>query len=169
MKKETLFIVNDSGEILQELGTDYDRLVNNTIVIKPRVAERELNRINPYPYVKINTGLPIDFYKDYPQVFLLLPFIEYNTNFLTFSNGRYVNQTNFAKATGYSRIFANRLFNKYKKDQIIAQVKSGRRTVYMFNPYIAMMGCYIYKDLLDNFKDNKWEKLTRRKEIRYEI
>lgn len=168
MKKENLFIVNDSGEILEEIGTDYDRIINNTIIIKPKEPYRQVVKIE-YPYVKLNISLPNSFYSDFPQVLLLLPYLEYKTNFLMFPNGRYINQTSFAKATGYSRVYISRLFNKFKKEQIIAPVKLNRRIVYMFNPYIAIMGSYIYTDLMDNFKENKWEKLSKKKGKRYDL
>ena len=166
--EEKLFIVNESGDILQEVGTDYDRLANNTIIIKPKVPYRETVKLD-YPYVKFNIGLPNSFYKDFTQVLMFLPYLEYKTNFLMFPNGKYINQTAFAKETGYSRVYISKLFNKFKKEQIIAPVKLNRRIVYMFNPYIAMMGSYIYKDLMQYFKDNKWEKMSKKRGKKYEL
>lgn len=162
---ELLFIVNDKGEVLQEIGTDYQKTINNTIIIKPRVPQKELVKIE-YPYVKLNTSLPKGFYKEYPQVLLFLKYIEYNTNLLVFPNGKYVNQTNMAKDLGYSRVYISRLFNKFKKEQIIAPIKLDRRIVYIFNPYIAMMGCYVYKEHMAAFENNKWEELSDTKKRR---
>ena len=166
--EEKLFIVNESGDILQEVGTDYDRLANNTIIIRPKAPYRETVKLD-YQYVKLNINLPMEFYKDYSQCLLFLPYLEYKTNFLMFPNGRYINQTGFAKETGYSRVYISQIFNKFKKAQIIAPVKLGRRIVYMFNPYIALMGSYIYADLLENFKDNQWAKYAKRKGRNYEL
>lgn len=166
--EEKLFIVNENGDILQEVGTNYDRLANNTIIIKPEVQYRQTVKLD-YSYVKLNIGLPDSFYKDFSQIFMFLPYLEYKTNFLMFPNGKYINQTGFAKKTGYSRVYISKLFNKFKKEQIIAPVKLNRRIVYMLNPYIAIMGSYIYEDLMPYFKDNKWEKMSKKRGRNYEL
>ena len=106
--EEKLFIVNESGDILQEVGTDYDRLANNTIIIRPKAPYRETVKLD-YQYVKLNINLPTEFYTDYSQCLLFLPYLEYKTNFLMFPNGRYINQTGFAKETGYSRVYISQI------------------------------------------------------------
>lgn len=160
MGEERLFIVNESGDILQEVGTDYDRLINNTIIIKPSVEYKEVIKLD-YPYVKVNVDVTKTLYDECQQAFLFFDLLEYKTNFLMYSNGKYVNQTGFAKYAGISREYASVIFNKCKKLDIIKPVKVSRRIVYMFNPYIAMRGSYIYKELMEHFKDTKWEKMTR--------
>lgn len=162
-KEELLYIINQNGEILREIGTDYERISKNTIIIKPNVAYRDELKID-YSYVKLNSKVGTIVYKECPQILLLLPYLEYKTNFLMFSNGVYINQTNFAKRTGLSRVYVCELFKKFKKMEILKAVKVNGKNVYMLNPYIAMKGNRIYTDLIGNFKDTKWKKLQKERE-----
>lgn len=160
---ELLYIINQNGEILREIGTDYERITKNTIIIKPNVAYRDEARID-YSYAKLNSKIGITIYNECPQILLILPYLEYKTNFLMFPNGRYINQTNFAKATGLSRVYICELFKKFKKMEILKTVKVNKKNVYMLNPYIAMKGNRIYTDLIENFKNTKWKNLKKERE-----
>lgn len=160
---EILYIINQNGEILREIGTDYERISKNTIIIKPNVAYRDEVKLD-YSYVKLNSKIGITIYKKCPQILLILPYLEYKTNFLMFPNGVYINQTNLAKATGLSRVYICELFNKFKKMEILKTVKVNKKNVYMLNPYIAMKGNRIYTDLMDKFKNTKWKNLQKGKE-----
>lgn len=160
--EEMLFIVNGNGDILQEVGTNYDRLADNSIVIRPKSLYRDVTKIN-FNYAKTNIEISANAYKEYPQIIYFIPYLEYKTNFLMYSNGRYINQTGFAKEFGLSRETISNLFSKFKKADIIKPVKLERKTVYMLNPYIAIRGSYIYSDLMEHFKDTKWANYKKRR------
>lgn len=161
-KIKNYYIVDDDGEVIQELGSDLERLSGGDFIIRNNINQKSLTKIE-YKYVKFNLKIGKILFDDCPQAFWLLPYLEYKTNFLMFSNGVYITPTNFAKEIGLSRVRVSAIFSKMKQLDIIRLVKGKNRNVYMFNPYIAMKGNQIYSELLVNFENTKWESLAEKK------
>lgn len=161
-KKEHLYYLIDSdGEIIQELGTDLERILNNDILIKG-VPTRKTRKYD-YKYIKFNYKTIKEILKQCPLAIYLLAFLNYKTNLLTFSNGVLINQTNFAKEIGISRQTACSLFKKLKKLRVIDTIRVNNRNGYILNPFIALKGNQMYEDLAVKFDKTEWERLSEKR------
>lgn len=163
MEKEsnTYYLMNSEGEIIQELGTDLDRILNNDIIIRG-VPVRKTKKYD-YKYIKFNYKAIKELQKQCPLGIYLLEYLSYKTNILAFSNGVLINQTNFAKETGVSRQTACNLFKKLKKLRVIDVLRVNNRNVYVLNPYIALKGNQIYEDIAVKFEKTEWQRLSEKR------
>ena len=153
--------MNSDGEILQELGDDLDRILNNDILIRG-VPIRRTKKFD-YKYIKLNYKAIKELQKQCPLVIYLLEFLSYKTNILAFSNGAFINQTNFAKEVGISRQTSCNLFKKLKKLRVIDTLRVNNRNVYILNPYIALKGNQIYDDIAVKFEKTEWQRLSEKR------
>lgn len=168
MKNKSYYLVDENGEVVQEMGTDLVRIMNNDILIRSSVPFRKTTKID-YKFAKVNYNAMLELYKECPLGLLLIPHINYKTNSLRYTNGVYINQTNFAKEVGVTRQTISRVFKKLEEMQVIISIKAERRNVYILNPYIAVKGNEIYTDILDRFQNTKWKELAERKGKRNEF
>lgn len=158
------YIVNDSGEILREIGKDSVRLINNDIYImsdSPK-SNDPVEKIK-YNYLKVNKAIGFEMYKKCPQFYMLLPFINFKENALIFSNGTYITPTNLARHLGFSKVYMVKLFDKMRKLKIIAKKRKDNRYIYVVNPYIVMRGLGVFKSTKECFQKTEWELLGHRK------
>jgi len=163
MEKEehTYYLMNSEGEIIQELGNDLDRILNNDIIIRGTPIRR--TRKFDYKYVKINYKAIKVLEKECPLAIYLLQYLNYKTNVLAFSNGTLINQTNFAKDIGISRQTACNLFKKLIKLRVIDTLRVNDRKGYVLNPYIALKGNQIYEDIAVKFEKTEWQRLSEKR------
>lgn len=163
MQKEehTYYLINGEGEIIQELGSDLDRILNNDILIKGTPVRR--TRKYDYKYVKLNYKAIKELLKQCPLVIYLLQFVQYKTNILAFQNGIPINQTNFAKEVGISRQTACELFKKLRKLRVIDTIRVNNKNAYILNPYVALKGNQIYEDIAVKFDQTEWERLSEKR------
>jgi len=160
-KKSIYYLMNSDGEILQELGSDLDRILNNDILIRGAPIRR--TKKFDYKYIKLNYKAIKELQKQCPLAIYLLEFLSYKTNILAFSNGVFINQTNFAKEVGISRQTACNLFKKLKKLRVIDTLRVNNRNVYILNPYIALKGNQIYDDIAVKFEKTEWQRLSEKR------
>lgn len=159
------YLMNEDGEIIREIpSSSAERLVNNDIIIRRDSPEGNdpIEKIK-YSYLKFNKIVSIELYKECPQFFMLIPFINFKENALRFSNGVYITPTNFARHLGFSETYMIRTFNKLKKLKIIAKMKKDGKYIYVVNPYIVMCGSGVRKSTKDCFEKTDWELLAERK------
>lgn len=158
-ERQTYYLMNGEGEIIQELGTDLERILNNDILIRNITPVRPTRKYN-YKYVKLNYKAIKEIQRECPLAIYLLAFLNYKTNLLTFPNGVLINQTNFAKEIGISRQTACNLFKKLKKLSVIDTIRVNDKNGYIFNPFIALKGNQMYEDLAIKFDKTEWERLS---------
>lgn len=160
--KDLYYLVNSKGEVIQELGTDVDRLLNNDIIVRSKVKYRGTTKLN-YKYIKLNYNAVGKIYSECPQLFLLLQFVNYKDNVLRFTNGVTCNPTNVAKRLGCSPEYMMRVFRKLKSLNAIKIIREDNKNVYVLNPYIGLKGNSIYTDILKNFEQTEWHKQIEEK------
>lgn len=159
MKQKMYYLIDEDGEIVQEMGNDLARLVGNDILIRSNAPFKKTRKLD-YKFTKINYNAIDKIYKECPLGLLLLPFINYKSNSLRFSNGVYINQTNFAKKIGLTRQTINNSFKKLLELKVIDKIRVERRDIYIFNPYIAIKGNEIYEEICEKFDGTEWQKLA---------
>ena len=173
MEKEDklYYLINEDGEIIREIpSSSAERLKNNDILIRRDSPEGNdpIEKIK-YNYLKFNREIGGVIYKECPQFFMLLPFINFKENALRFPNGIYITPTNLARHLGFSEVYMIKVFNKLKKLKIIAKMRKDNRYIYVVNPYIVMCGSGVRKTTKECFEKTKWELLTQRKRGNDEI
>lgn len=166
---EKYYIVNEGGEVIQDLGENIDnavftRLDENDIVIKKGIGigQEETKDIN-LDFAKFNFKAGMELYKKCPQVLMILPYINYEDNILKYSNGTLVTATNFSKHTGYNKNYISDVFKKLRKNKIVEMTKIDGKYVYAVNPYVVMRGRRMIVSTLDKFKDTDWELLGKKR------
>lgn len=160
---ERYYIVNDGGEVIQDLGENIDnatftRLDPNDVVIKrgAGIGLEETKEVD-FNYAKINYKAGMELYKKCPQVLMILPYINFMDNILKYSNGKLVTASNFAKHTGYNKNYITEVFKKLRDNEIISIVSIRGKVAYKVNPYVVMKGKKMTVSTIELFKNTDWE------------
>ncbi len=166
---ERYYIVNDAGDVIQDLGENIDnatftRLDPNDIVIKKGIGigQEETKEVK-LDFAKINFKAGMEFYKKCPQILMILPYINYEDNILKYSNGTLVTATNFAKHTGYNKNYIAEVFKKLRANRIVEMIKINGKYTYVVNPYVVMRGKEMIVSTIDRFKGTDWELLGKKR------
>lgn len=165
------YVLLDSkdGTIIRGMGNDLDRIITADSYIHTKGREKIVPVVKiEYKYVKFNNAVAPKIYKECPQVLLLLKFLSYKENSLIFPNGTYINQTNLAKALGFSRVYICELFKELKRKRVLDVMKKNGRNIYILNPYIATKGNEVYAEVLEKFAKTEWEREIEEKGKRNE-
>lgn len=148
---EKKYIVNEDGEVLQELQPG-DRILSgnsvkyltNTVIMKNR-------------FIKVNDLILYELSSKADFINKLLKYISYTDGVLRYSNGKYVLPSNLEKHLHISVRTIQRKFKELMDEDVIHKCKSYNGSFfYVFNPYIAMRGKRITKELYEEFKNSKW-------------
>lgn len=159
-----ILVVNEEGEVIEDLG--YVRENENVVKLSSgdRIYRatsidylRKTTRVKT-PFVKLHIDGIKDLVKIYPNVMLLFPLISYLDNILRFGNNQVVNSTNFYKAINTSPDNAKKLIKRLTDAEIVHKHGIGKRSYFVFNPYICSCGKAINKDVVDEFEESYWNK-----------
>lgn len=166
---EKYYIVNGKGEVVQDLGENinnaiFRRLDENDIVIKrgTGIGEEETKELN-LDFAKFNFKAGMELYKRCPQILMILPYINYEDNYLKYSNGTLVTAGNFSKHTGYNKDYVNEVFRKLRKNKIIEMTKLKGKYVYVVNPYVVMRGKKMIVSTINKFENTDWQLLGQKR------
>lgn len=166
---EKYYIVNEAGEVLQDLGENIDnavftRLDPNDIVIKKGIGigQEETKEVK-LDFAKFNFKAGMELYKKCPQILMILPYINYEDNVLKYSNGTLVTATNFAKHTGYNKNYISEVFKKLREHKIVEMTKINGKYTYVVNPYVAMRGKRMIVSTINRFENTDWELLGKKR------
>ena len=168
MKQKNYFLIDEDGEIVQEMGSDLSRLLGKDILIRSNVPLRKTLKFD-YKFVKLNYKAVYKIYKECPQIIILLEYAHFKDNVLTYPNGVYVTPTNLAKKLGYSEDYMRSVFKKLKELKAIDVIRERNRNVYVLNPYIAIKGNEIYEDIAVKFERTEWCKLVEERGKRNDL
>ena len=169
MEKETYYVVDKDGEVISELygdTTNIRELGGNSRLIVANEGDRLLKRNSLVAYNKKKSktgGVKIDFAKVnrryigritmlYPLIMVLVGYINYEDNVLSYSNGKIVTPTNLSRVTGISISTCKRQFRGLVELGIIKRVRLDRKYVYAFDPYVANCSKDISLETLELFK-----------------
>lgn len=166
MEQDVYYLMNKDGEVVREItSSSVERLTNNDLYIRRDSPEGNdpIEKVKTN-YLKFNKEVFAELYFKCPQVYLILPFVNFKENALRFQNGTYITPTNLARYFGMSEVYMMRVFNKLKKLQIISTIRKDNRNIYVVNPYIALCGSGVRKTTKDRFLKTDWEFFKIRKE-----
>lgn len=156
------YLVDESGVVLDTIN-EGDRIV------KGGAVEYLLGTVEVKfkKFYKVNELACADLSKYGQFLFLVLQYIGFADGILIFANGRKVRPKHLAGMLGKKSRSGARIINELIENDIIHKHKDGRTYYFTFNPYIAIKGNRITKELYDEFKDTKYriiEKPKRKKE-----
>ena len=172
MEESRYFILDtQSGELVRSLGDNLDNILGSGNVIYTRNQKEGIKEVRKvdYKYIKLNNKIGKRLYTECPQILLLIDYLSYKENSLIFPNGVYVNQTNLAKALGYSRVYVCQMFRELKRKRVLDTIKKNGKNIYVINPYIVTRGNEVYAEVLDKFNKTEWQMLLEEKGKRNDL
>lgn len=160
---EKMYLVNEQGEILNEIDPRESRIVVQSLedLNKKGVALRKLENSKKikYRFAKLNVENIIEVKKVAPFFIDLIPYISYFDNILRFDNGVKVTPTNIGLIYGkISRAQAYRMVKTLVDEDIIHKYGSGKNARLVVNPWICYCGRSLQKDVVDEFEESRWKK-----------
>lgn len=156
MNKE-LYVVDEHGEIIDKIeGNDrYVKLSEGDKIVRKGVLHYLSDTTDvKYKFVKVN---PISYSImaiKYPMLNILINYLGFMDNILTFKNGRYVKMKDIPKICNVSESTAKRQIKGMLEDDVLHKIydKKNRQTYLVLNPWIAYVGKKIYLSLYEEFK-----------------
>ena len=145
------YLVDEFGEVL-------DVIIEGDRIVKGEAVEYLLGTVEVKfkKFYKVNELVCANLSKYGQFLFLILQYIGFADGILIFANGRKVRPKHLAGMLGKKNRSGARIINELINNDIIHKHKDGRTYYFTFNPYIAIKGNRITKDLYDEFKDTKY-------------
>ena len=156
------YVVDESGEILEVINTDENiaKLKKGDRVIRGNSIEYFTGTV-PIKYkkfYKINELACEELNKYGNYLFLIFPYIGFSDGILIFSNGRRLRPKHLAGIIGKKNRSGSKVIQELIEKDVLHKHKEGRTYYFTLNPYIALKGNRITKDLYDEFKTTKYRK-----------
>lgn len=153
------YIVDENGEVLETVSENQnvaivnygDRVVRNNSIeyLKDTVA------IN-LRFAKISIEAIKQADKYCREMVMLMPYIQYSTGILMYSNGRLVRPRGLASILKRKRRSGSSVIKELIEMDIIHKHVDGKTYFYTFNPYVAIKSRRVDKALYDEFKDTRY-------------
>ena len=147
------YIVDEGGEFVGELR-DGDRILRKESVEKLEGQEpwsfRSFAVMNTDEMQKVVAELD----RNEKAVFcVLIPYVQYATCLLAYSNGRCITSGDMAELTGFSRHTAEAALCGLVKKNILCKVRNSKEVQWYINPYLVCKGRVINKTLKTMFRN----------------
>lgn len=145
------YIVNENGEILQELK-ETDRILSNGQV-KFSLGTGTVS----FNFCKLNVDIIEELGSNLNYTMRLLQYVEIGSGMLKYKNGKLMTSAKgIGKKLKLKERSGQRVVRELIEEDIIHRHKNSNGTYFTFNPYIAHIGKRISKDLINEFKPSKW-------------
>lgn len=172
--REVKLIVSDAktGEVVAELKDGdkiYTRDIYENIIAKN--GSKDPNDLKYYyvsyaSFIKINSACMKELSNlkltsiEWKIFFYLCEKIDFNSNYISHSNGKPIRKNNVQEDLGISKDSVNKTFSKFVKLGIINYSITQNSCKYFFNPYILLKGRYANKTLVKLFNHTKWKEIS---------
>lgn len=110
-------------------------------------------------FIKVNDLACIELQKYGDYIFLLYQYVGFADGILSFSNGRRLRPKFLYGLLGNKRKKGSTIVKELIDLEVLHKHKEGRTYYFTFNPYVAVKGNRITKELYDEFKDSKYKTL----------
>ena len=157
------YVVNEHGEVLKTINDDEDIA---TLQTGDRILRRNTRKylentvaINYGRFIKLNPDICESVFKYSRELFLLFKYVNFQTNILTWQNGRFIRPKQLAGILKKKRRTGNDIINNLIDEDIIHKHRDGKTFFYVINPYICIQGKEIPKWVYEEFKMTKYRKL----------
>jgi hypothetical protein len=146
--EDKLFVVKGSGEIVREIQQGDRILTDNSVkhLTDTMPIKNKFLKVNDMALSKL------DIHSGF--ICCLLPYISFTDGALRHGNGCYLTANNYNKIS--PRYFRKQIKELIDLDVIHKCKNYSGSFFYAFNPYIAMRGKRITKELYEEFKETKW-------------
>lgn len=101
-----------------------------------------------------------DVFKYSSELFILFKYVNFQTNILTWQNGRLIRPKQLAGILRKKRRSGNEIIRNLIADDILHKHKDGKTFYYVMNPYVCIKGREISKAVYDEFRYTKYRKLV---------
>lgn len=150
---EVKYIVNEYGEVLEELG-------KCKVLKETQLSYLKDTQMVEIPFVKLNPKVIKDL-KNITNSLILLDYIDYKTNILCYKNGRVIKKVkDLGKIFSKNEKVGYRKVVELVKDDVIHKYKDDGGTYFLYNPYIAHLGRRINRSVINDFKLSKWRRYS---------
>lgn len=152
-KEKIYYIIDEDGEVVEELGQGYKVHTSEQEYIKKALVPIKM------PFLKLNPKAFVKIEKYIKYVVMLVNCIEFETGVLRFKNGKLIkDRKSFESLFGVKKNMANRIIRYLEGTEIIRKKVGLDNDYYVFNPYIAHSGRKVEKSLRDTFEFSRWVK-----------
>lgn len=110
-------------------------------------------------FIKVNDLACIELQKYGDYIFLLYQYVGFADGILSFSNGRRLRPKFLYGLLGSKRKKGSTVIKELIDLEVLHKHKEGRTYYFTFNPYVAVKGNRITKELYEEFKDSKYKTL----------
>lgn len=154
-KEKIYYIIDEEGEVIEELGEGYKVHTNEQEYIKKVLVPIKM------PFLKLNPKAFVKIEKYIKYVVMLVNCIEFETGVLRFKNNKLIkDRRSFETLFNVKKNMANQIKRYLEEEEIIKRKEGIYHDYYVFNPYIAHSGRKVEKSLKETFEFSKWVRYT---------
>lgn len=147
------YIVNENGVIIDELQ-EGDRIVRSSSIKalngKERIVYKNFCILNISEYKAIMSEISGTARSVLAQ---LIPYVQYSSCLLAFSNGKPINGKHLCGITGLSRNTVEKGILELVEKNVLYKRKNLRKVQYYINPYIVHRGQLVNRTLRSMFRN----------------
>lgn len=157
------YLVDENGEVKEVLNDEenFVKLKNGDRVVRGGSIEYLLGTITVRfnKFIKVNdlACLELEDYGNY--IFLLFQYVGFGDGILSFSNGRRLRPKFLYGLLGKKRRKGSSVVKELLDLDVLHKHKDGRTYYFTFNPYVAVKGNRITKELHEEFKNSRYKTL----------
>ncbi len=157
------YLVDENGEVKEIFKEDESvaRLKKGDRVVRGGSIEYLLGTITVKfnKFIKVNDLACLELKKYGDYIFLLFQYVGFADGILSFSNGRRLRPKFLYGLLASKRKNGSTVVKELVELEVLHKHKDGRTYYFTFNPYIAVKGNRITKELYEEFKDSKYKTL----------
>lgn len=156
MNKEELYVVNESGEIIDKIESSdrYVKLSEGDKVVRKGTLQYLSDTVDiKYHFIKVNDAIYGELANKYSILNILIKYVGYMDGILSFKNGKKLNFKNICQVCKVSDVTARKQLKGLMEDDVIHRIPGkGREVNYIMNPFVAFKGKKVYLSLYNEFK-----------------
>lgn len=157
------YLVDENGEVKEIFKEDENvtKLKKGDRVVRGGSIEYLLGTITVRfnKFIKVNDLACIELQKYGDYIFLLFQYVGFADGILTFSNGRRLRPKFLYGLLNKKRKKGSTIVKELIDLDVLHKHKDGRTYYFTFNPYVAVKGNRITKELYEEFKNSKYKTL----------
>lgn len=157
------YLVDENGEVKEIFTEDENvtKLKKGDRVVRGGSIEYLLGTITVRfnKFIKVNDLACIELQRYGDYIFLLYQYVGFADGILVFSNGRRLRPKFLYGLVASKRKKGSTVVKELIELEVLHKHKDGRTYYFTFNPYVAVKGNRITKELYEEFKDSKYKTL----------
>lgn len=145
------------SESIREL--EEEGFKNPGVVMKVKNNENKKKWRNKSHFIKVYNDMfdLIDKFKldayELATILKLMNYVEYETNLISYSDGKALNKKDLVDVLGHSENKIDRIMRHLVEKKVLAKTKVGRKVIYHINPNIVFRGVFLSSETESIFRN----------------